>query len=415
METTTLPAGAIALMVPKAPDLARYLDDHFGALLACLNPRLLSEQAPNGTAGRILLMTRWLRHERYLRPAQPLEDLDPSVLVLATVRYLEWRVQPVGDVHPLLRSPGTGSFAELPPAYQQLRRDRAGVQRLGWRQDKEGIKESSLRAEQRSLRWWVRAAGLDEGAFARTWTVTALRSDTRRPLILSDEQIATVIRMLLDLAVLDPSAIAHAGRRLAWHARQLAAFLVQLWGSFRIGEVGQIKDCNVNLHTDHLAVSLRDTKTSTTRHAKLVRRDDAACPVAAVATWVRIANMCGYDRRGFLLPVVNRRARHGTPLQMPAPYGQERKYFLEVIDATGAGQGTPADGDWDSVRAHHGTHGLRGLLPNRALDRDLPVSTIRGLAGWQHESTFWSHYAAKTPSIQSAQDMADHVNVGDHS
>lgn len=393
----TLPAPLDALVDPRSRGDVFVLAQ-FEPAIAAVDPSLLVAQPPPGSENRIMLFERWLRLHRYTDEGRNSFELPAGQLSAAITEYIIWRARPVSDDHPLLMYPAGEENAPV-------RRER--IRTPGWRQSTSGGKKHTLYHDLKALRWWAERHGLPDDLCDGAESVPAAESMPRRSLLLTDRQVTDIVRVLLDRRV--PLSIGEVSRREAWHARQLAAFLIQLWGSLRVSELSKLEDRHLAAAEDHLVVHVPRTKTGAPRTFKLWLRDDAACPVAALVRWLEIARACGYRRGGLLLPRVLLRASPGQqPLGGPAPT-TERTNFHRVLRAAGVRSEESDAEDWACQREHFGTHGLRALLPTRAVEAGYSIGTIKQLGGWAQEQTVYDHYIQKRPSGAAATLIADRV------
>ena len=382
------PAAPLASLLDPASPADRFVLEHFGSTMAAVNPALFARTPPPHVAGRALLFERWARLEGILGDADHLHLLPPERLSAALVEFETWRSLPMPADHPL-------------SARAQQARAR---ERLGSRLGTEGAGKASLYADIRALRWWCRTNGLPDWVCDDAAEVTAAERPTRRSILLTDDDIARVITVLVEEAV--PLPRCPPGRVKAWHARQLAVFTVQLWASLRISEVGRLEDGRITVGSDRLTARLLVTKTGA-RTVELFPRDDAACPLAAIAAWLRAAERCNYDRGGMLLPFVLLNAHQGRqPLRRPTS-GQELVNFRRVLDAAGVAASADLGDDPTCVRTSFGTHGLRALLPNRAIDAGRSLAWVKRLGAWAREDSPYRWYLRKDPSLAAARIMAD--------
>lgn len=383
------PAAPLAALLDPASPADRFVLERFGPTMAAVNPALFELTPPPHVPGRTLLFERWARLEGILDGEDRLHLLPPERLSAALVEFETWRSLPMPADHPL-----SGRAQE-----RHVRK------RLGWRLGTDGAGKATLYADVRALRWWCRTLGIPDWVCDAAEEVTAAERPTRRSILLTDDDVARVIRVLVEEAV--PLPRCPPGRVKAWHARQLAVFTVQLWGSLRISEVGRLDDRRITVGHDRLVARLPVTKTGS-RTVELFPRDDAACPLAAIAAWLRAAERCNYDRGGALLPFVLLKARRGRqPLRRPtAP--QELANFRRVLDAAGVTTDDADIGDDPTcVRTSFGTHGLRALLPDRAIDAGRSISWVKRLGAWAREDSPYRWYLRKDPSLAAARVMAD--------
>jgi len=344
---------------------------------------------PPGVRSRTLLFERWARLEGILDGDDRPELLPAEQLSAALVEFETWRSLPMPADHPLS---GRAQEARV-------------CDRLGWRVGTEGAGKATLYADVRALRWWCRTKGIPERVCDAAAEVTAAERPTRRSILLTDDNIARVIAVLVDEEV--PLPPCPKSRAKAWHARQLAAFTVQVWGSLRISEVGRLEDRHIALGDDRLVAHLPVTKTGP-RTVELFPRNDAACPLAAIAAWLEAAEHCNYDRGGVLLPVVLLKGRRGRqPIGRPSSL-QELANFRRVLEAANVtADGAETGDDPTCARTTFGTHGLRALLPNRAIDAGRSIAWVKQLGAWAREDSPYQWYLHKDPSLAAAQIMAD--------
>lgn len=383
------PAGPFTALLDPASPADRFVLEHFTSTMAAVNPALFELAPPPNVAARAMLFERWARLEGILDGEDQPERLSPRQLSAALVEFETWRSLPMPVDHPLSRRTGQAT----------------GEDRLGWRPGTAGAGKATLYADIRALRWWCRTHGIPDWVCDAAAEITAAERLTRRSILLTDRNVADVVAVLVNEAV--PLPKCPAGRVRAWHARQLAAFTVQLWASLRISEVGHLEDRRIVVGSDRLVGHLPVTKTGS-RTVELFRRDDAACPIAAIAAWLRAAERCNYDRGGYLLPFVLLKAPPGRqPFRRPT-CGQELGNFRRVLAAAGVTADTGDLGDDPTcVRTTFSTHGLRALLPNRAIDAGRSIAWVKRLGGWIREDSPYQWYLRKDPSLAAASVMAD--------
>jgi integrase len=150
---------------------------------------------------------------------------------------------------------------------------------------------------------------------------------------------------------------------------------IALAGSLRpTSEFALLRDENiVSANDDALVLRLPRTKAQPAgRLVHLHPRDDALCPVAALARFLVMCDAAGWNRGGFLLPAVYK--RRYQPLGEPRGGAAIRHPFRAVTDHLGITD------DLDTgLRAT--PHGLRAMSPTKAFAAGMDVHTVMQLTG----------------------------------
>ena len=187
----------------------------------------------------------------------------------------------------------------------------------------------------------------------------------------------------------------------AFHKRQLAAFLTQLWGVCRVSELGRLYDANrrtLSLDGELGAWEFRlnRTKPGPGRDVILpIIPGHPLCPVTAILDWHAACDAAGYDRQGLTLPMVIASPR-GAVIR-PPDTTREGEYFQELTTAAGltdlrTTSGVPAG---DAVTAHgngevtFGTHSLRRLLVSQGAAAGYELAWLLNLGGgaWRDQES----------------------------
>ena len=343
-----------------------------------------------------------------------LPKLNTEYLSVLVYRYLEWLLGPVPADHPLL------TYAL----------DDDGVRRRQRKSGSRGKAEAYRPSTIDHHRYGV-ADALE--AVVGSEIATAILADVWRRSPTSESTPLAKVRIDFTVEAVDAYVAALSTEVLtgnrqglkpgphatAFHKRQLAAFLTQLWGVMRIGELGRLYDANRRPlmkagEVVGIEYRLNRTKPGPGRDVILpVIPGHQLCPVTAILDWHDAAEAAGYDREGLTLPLVVASPRACTTRKPDT--SAEGDYFRELTIAAGlenlrTTSGMPAG---DALTAHNksevtfGTHSLRRLLVSQAAaaGHDLAFMLNLGGGAWRDKesaSTIHAYISATSDEAQKA-------------